>query len=845
MSLTAYIKKRLIDTLEEKRVIVWYDGENAFGDIAKVFAAPNTAVVISAASRLRARREADEALSRLNDLSQSVQVRNGNLLIYCPWPRGRGVNERLQDPFESFALIGTAFGDKEVDTFQSLARQAMPERTVEINRLFAESVPTLTLIEGLGENVRYPLLQEALGSNSPIENTAQLLCRDEAAKKLAGVAGAGAELLRSLHAGLGFVPPSRITALESVIEHLGRYVLFSEFALSLPNVLPDQLSGVPRASVEYRDAISTLCDRMRGSDDTRDGYVALAERVEKSLRLAEVVGPSPKLGVRDTFPFQEKAQLKHLESLCRAGNLTEARTIVEQRRQSVWRHIPERALLWKVAERCVDFLTVAAVWNDQVLRTGNSVRELVQAYAAAEGFWQTDRQQRLVEQGSAECAEADEVSGLISICRQRYTEVVGTSHAIFLRAVEREGWPPEGIQRQTQTFSKYVAPALEERRKVAFFLVDAMRYEMGRDLGTTLEAFGSVTVAAASTVLPTSTPCGMAALMPGADGAFALVQDGADVSPSIGGRVLRNSADRMRLLSELKGDLFRDFPLGELLSMPQKKLLGAVGNADLVVIRSQEIDSLGEGPSLYLARKLMSDIIGDVRTATDRLIGLGFETFVYAADHGHVLLPEVAAGSVAQKPPGEWKMVKRRALLGKSISRVPGVMLFRTAHLGITGPVEEFAVPAGLSAFEAGHGYFHEGLSLQECLIPVVVLQSRGRRPAGTNAEIVEIRYRADRFTSRIIGVRVYFNALFTDSLTVRVDAYDGSGAKAKLVGEAADCEARDPATRLVTLMKGKETQVPIRIDDKFDGASVEIRATDPATGTVFHRLKLKNSVME
>src|SRR5437773_11270538 len=112
MSLTAYLNKRLIDLLEEKRVIVWYDGENAFGDIAKTFVAPNTSLVISAPSRLRARREADEALSRLNDPSQSAQTRSGNLLIYCPWSRGRAVEERLQDPFESFALLGAAFGDK-------------------------------------------------------------------------------------------------------------------------------------------------------------------------------------------------------------------------------------------------------------------------------------------------------------------------------------------------------------------------------------------------------------------------------------------------------------------------------------------------------------------------------------------------------------------------------------------------------------------------------------------------------------------------------------------------------------------------------------------------------------
>ena len=95
------------------------------------------------------------------------------------------------------------------------------------------------------------------------------------------------------------------------------------------------------------------------------------------------------------------------------------------------------------------------------------------------------------------------------------------------------------------------------------------------------------------------------------------------------------------------------------------------------------------------------------------------------------------------------------------------------------------------------------------------------------------------------MGVKIWFNSLLSNSLTVRVEAYDGSGAKAKLVGEAADCEARDPATRLVTLNKGVETQVPVRIQDDFTGANVEIRATDAATGAVFHRLKLKSSIME
>jgi hypothetical protein len=165
--------------------------------------------------------------------------------------------------------------------------------------------------------------------------------------------------------------------------------------------------------------------------------------------------------------------------------------------------------------------------------------------------------------------------------------------------------------------------------------------------------------------------------------------------------------------------------------------------------------------------------------------------------------------------------------------------------VGITGPVEEYAAPSGLTAFAAGHGYFHEGLSLQECIVPVIVLQAQGLRPAGSGREEVEIRYRSDHFTSRVVGVKVWFNSLLSDSLTVRVEAYDGSGQKAKIVGEAADCESRDPATRLVTLIKGIETQVPVRIQDDFAGVAIEVRTTDPVTGAVFHRLKLKSSLME
>ncbi|MBI3695575.1 MAG: PglZ domain-containing protein [Acidobacteria bacterium] len=507
---------------------------------------------------------------------------------------------------------------------------------------------------------------------------------------------------------------------------IGTHLRPPEFTFDLPGPLPEQLATAARAGEEHRERIYALCERMRGADDTREGYIERARSVEQQLRLGELTRELPQLGVRDTFPFEERIYLGRLETLAKTGKVAEAREIVERRRRSVWRYLPERAVLWKLAERCVDFLAAAAAGPH---RSEAAVRGWIQAYTAADGLWQVDRLQRLVEQGAAACAESEEAAGLVSLCRQRYREVAGKAQAAFLQAVERDGWPPDGVFRQTQTFERYVAPVLEERRKAVYFLVDSMRYEMGRDLGTALDPFGPVSVTAAVTVLPTTTPCGMAALMPGADGTFTLVADGEDLAPAVAGRVLRNSADRMTLLRERYGDRFRD-----LLSMSQKRFQAVIGNADLVVVRTQEIDALGEGPSLYLARKLMSEILGEIRTATDRLVALGFDTFVYAADHGHMLLPEVAAGDVLRQPPGEWKKIKRRSMLGHSTARAAGVMVLPAARMGIVGPVADFAVATGFKVFRAGEGYFHEGLSLAECLIPIVVLQAREPGPKYTVA---------------------------------------------------------------------------------------------------------------
>jgi hypothetical protein len=77
------------------------------------------------------------------------------------------------------------------------------------------------------------------------------------------------------------------------------------------------------------------------------------------------------------------------------------------------------------------------------------------------------------------------------------------------------------------------------------------------------------------------------------------------------------------------------------------------------------------------------------------------------------------------------------------------------------------------------------------------------------------------------------------------IKAYDGSGSKAKVVGEVVACDARDPVTGLITLHRGQHTQIPLWLEDDFEGRAIEVRASDASgSGVVLARLQLKNAMM-
>jgi len=837
---SAHVRDELARLLNERRVVVWYDPTAAFRELVARLDLPGCVVVSAVGSTLRARRDAETAYDAIgaNDGSPGARL---NLLLYVPRGRAGSSEQRQTDPFEAFTCCGGVFGDNEAEHFLALAQQALPDQTNEIARLFREGQPTLTLLDNLSASARYPLVQQALGSEAPVEALAVGLVRPDAEERLAAVPGAFGELARLAERELG-LPAGPAEGYPAWRQRLASYLLVSELAFNLPTELPPALAAVPHAGTPHRGRVLAVADRLRETDVGRDAYQALAVATEQALGLPSLLRGSA-LGERDTFPCQEQARLATVVEAAARGDLAAARIAFAGGADSVWRREPERAPIWAVADRCLSFLEVVGALEGQSLPS--DTRVLVESYTAPDGWWRLDRAQRLYEQADALCGHDDAVEPLLQACRARYRAAVAPLQAAVQAAVRAGGWPPDGVRRQTQTFDAHVAPELAARRKTAYFLVDSLRYEMGRDLAHALADLGAHSVEGTATVLPTTTACGMAALLPGADGAFSLVEQRGELVPALGGAPVPGVPERKAWLQSRYGDRYYDLTLEDVLRYSPRQLARQLGAADLVVVRTQDIDATGEGPSLLRARREMSAVLGDLRKAALRLADLGYQTLVFAADHGHVLVPEVPAGDVIAKPPGVWRLEKRRSLLGQAQAGAAGVVLLRAQDVGIVGPVEDFAAAADFKTFQAGEGYFHEGLSLQECVVPVVVVRAQAPAVPSAASEQVHIAYRFDRFTSSVVQLRVTLSTVVSETRAVRLEAYAGTDPHPPIVGRTADCDARDPATGEITLPANLEVPVPLVIDPEFTGDSIEVRAIDPRSGVILDRLTLKNARLD
>jgi hypothetical protein len=744
-----YVAKQLADKLKRRKIVVWYDARAEFAPfIAEVRGGARTTrepipVSVAGVATLLA-----EYAGSLFELRARVEPNvSGDtpeaVLLYlpgCDRDRRTSVLMELEEAGECYEpqlkrltrnVLRQRYTDGVIDdmlapervTYEDLARAASAAASAE-----PPSILKSIFHENSGSD---DLLAAWLVSDT---RDADIVTKE-----------ATRELVKLVKSRLGLETPedAPLAKLRAVTL---RYVLAGEFRSDLSCPPPASIEGVASPKTKQEEtALRDLARRLRTGFP--DAYAALADRVEDDLGLRGAKLPAGSLSAIDTFRFEERTLLRHCGDLIATGKLGDldvALALVGEREHSFWldRDVGRKAQ-WEACRRMAELGRAAAQVRAEL--NAFAVRrpdEWIAAYTRQSpnpgdptpGWYRLDQAQRRLETWVANLDEEPEERPL-GVVRRAYEDACHAMAGGFTRALAKAGWTATASLHQTHIFSEVVA---QRPKPVAYFLVDAMRFEMGVELAERLPKTTEVTVRHAVGALPSITTIGMAALQPGASGSFSVVEQGGTLGARIEESFLPDVAARKKLAAARVPKLV-DLSLDELLSLAPSKLAKKLDSAQVVIVRSQEIDHAGETGFTFQARQVMDTVIDNLARALRKLAAAGIENAVVSADHGHLFFATERDESMRIAAPGGKTIdLHRRCWIGRGGATPPGTLRVTAAALGYDSDLE-LVFPSGGGVLKAGGdlAYHHGGPSLQELIIPVVTVRTKRAAVPGSTASPV------------------------------------------------------------------------------------------------------------
>ena len=674
------------------------------------------------------------------------------------------------------------------------------------------------------------LLKLVLGTGSSESLIGKWLASDEFDQGIEEK-NAQIELFKLIGTRLGLeVEPD--TPLAKARHQAVRHVLVNEFRADLTVSAPSSLDIVAAPTTkEEQHRIEDVAQDLRSK--FADVYIQLADSVEKEFKLGDAdIDPSA-LGSIDTFRFEERQLLDYAAGIVAEGDVDKAQAVIAGRGPSFWlgNGFLDRLAQWEACRLMAELSACIADVQTRVSGMSGSSSAWVKAYAAENGWYRVDRAQRALESWIAQMEDdpEDALMKALGVVRSDCETLLEQMSAGFTEALVASEWSVPDVLHQTRVYSEIVEP---RGGRVAYIFVDAMRYEMGVDLAEQLKGAEELVVQPAVCVLPSITQLGMAALHPGASGSYSVVEHKNGLAAQIGTDVLPDLAKRKNYMQAVRPDS-SDLDLGELLQKSARAIGKKVGNAKLVVVRSQDIDKIGETGGGLLARQVMDTAVGNVARAVRKLAKIGIENFVITSDHGHLFSSRKSDDMIMDKPGGETVEQHRRCWAGHGGQTAGAAVRVAGAQLGYQCDMD-FIFPKGLAVFRGGGdlAYHHGGASLQELVIPVVTLRMPVADSEDTVSSKVTIEGYPKVLTNRTFGFRLTCEAdMFQqDAVPMRIVLIEG-GEEVGRAGMATDVEF-DRSTATVHLPPGENASIGMMLT-KETSKKVRIVVQDPATDAV------------
>lgn len=414
----------------------------------------------------------------------------------------------------------------------------------------------------------------------------------------------------------------------------------------------------------------------------------------------------------ESFPAinaQEEEELEQALKKLAVQSESEARKVLCQLEL---RHAKRRDWIWASMGRAplaqlLKHLTLIAQETEQVF-SGRDAEDMAEQYR--QRFWRVDDE---VLKALA-CPLPNELQALaqevLSLIYLPWLDAVTRN---FQNLIREKGYP--GSVQVNEATAPYSAGG-----EVVFF-VDGLRFDLGQRLVEKLATKAEVTLKSNWSALPSVTATAKAAVTPIHDRLVGRETD-LDFVPSLKDSDTGFSAHYLKKFLQEKGWSYLDE--------------GDSGNPDQNAwVQSGDIDKEGHVKGLKLAA-IVDTLLDEVIERVDELLAAGWNKVRIVTDHGWILTPHAMTKVDLPKHLTETRWGRCAVLRSAVDSGYQQVGWYWNPDVSI-------AMAPGVSCFRAGLHYDHGGLSLQECLTPMIEVQNTLKQQAKSQvtAKLSDVRW--------------------------------------------------------------------------------------------------------
>lgn len=344
----------------------------------------------------------------------------------------------------------------------------------------------------------------------------------------------------------------------------------------------------------------------------------------------------------------------------------------------------------------------------------------------------------------------------------------------FQNLVRSKGYP--GVHGVSEATTEYAVAG------EAVFFVDGLRFDTAQRLLAKLQGLGDVQLGSNWAALPSVTATAKAAVTPVHDRLTGRVTD-RDFEPSLADDDKDFSAHYLRKFLNEKG--WQYLEEGE---------SGDPGSN--AWLQSGDIDKEGHVKGLKLAARI-DTLLDEVVERAEELIAGGWRKIRIVTDHGWILTPRPMVKVDLPKHLTETRWSRCAVIKDSVDSGYQQVGWYWNSAVSI-------AMAPGACSFKAGQHYDHGGLSLQECLTPVIEI--RNSQPVAAAAAV----------TASLSDIRWL-------GLTCKIQAET----QAEGVLAVLRTHPGDPDSEITKRKPLKEGKCSLMVDDQFEGSSAVLVLLD------------------